>query len=275
MEESGSTMTNVPTTTTQHVSSTSRPHMEQFGSTMNNAFTTTTALLDSVTDMKTIPPTGPSTTLANTTPTISAMPDSIEVPTTSFVMDTNMQATAPASTTVTAPATTLPALNVMNEQAESVPVVVPETPSVPASQTTVVAMHAATTSMPVTTAVNEGANDLIKQTDKTVSLAVPTTTSAPSPALTEATISPAKPMTLDENTIVPHAEIDNVLTMSSNEETTRMASSVDSKVDNSDKQTEPPKSEETKNDPNEGGSGCNSVTTSFVVVSMAVLYVIV
>lgn len=95
-----------------------------------------------------------------------------------------------------------------------------------------------------------------------------------------------------------HAEVDNVLTMSSNEETTRMATSTDSKTDRGDKPTvplsavtesppaavtepppavvtEPPPKSQDSNELDNGNSGGPSISTSIVVFSLAVLYVIV
>lgn len=256
---------------------------------MEESDATMTSLLDSVTEMKTI---APITTLSNITPAITGMTALFEVPTTSIVMDTNTEAITPASTTisptvttpstVTTPAATL-SLDEIFKQSETVPVVLPVKPAETVSATTLLTVPAVTTSM---TDLGEHANEILSQTDKTVTVADPITTSAPlSPALTAATVSPLDAMlnALNENSIVPHAEIDNVLTMSSNEDTTRMASSTESKMDNGDKQvvalaaqTEPPKSQETKNEVDaDGKSGCNSITTSFVVLSLAVLYVIV
>lgn len=314
----------IAATTVEHNPNTSKPLLEESDITMTHVLTTTTeeksasastALLDS--GMKTTV----SATLPNITQAIAGMTDVFEVPTTSMVMDNNIQAMEPASTTVMTPLTattilttvapavttsiTVPTLNdqfieLFKESDQRVPVLA--TTHAPAVTTSIVMTvlgdfnelfkHPAETGTVAVT--EETKTNIPSETDSKIE----PSTSKLSPVLTEATILPsldAVPFELNENSIISSlAQFDNVLT---NEDTTRMASSTVSKVDSTDKhmvatgsqteppksqtespksQTEPPKSQETKNElePN-GKSGCNSISTSFVVLSMAVLYVIV
>lgn len=290
------------TTTVEHSPNTSKPDLEDSDNTMTHALTTITesaapsnGLSDSA--MKT-------TTLSHISPAIAGMTDLFEAPTTSLVMDNNIQAMEPASTTVMTPVTIAPAMTTLltmtipdehivdplfKEPDQTVSVIT--TTDVPA---TALPLPAVTTSM-LMGMLGESANEIFKLQDESISVAVPSmtdnkiepTTSQLSPAPSEAPIMPsldAIPTKSNEYSIIQSPdEVDNVLTMSSNEDTTRMVSSTDSKVDSGDKhvvalasETESPKSQETKKEmePN-GKSGCNSISTSFVVLSMAVLYVIV
>lgn len=243
--------------------------------------TTTTASLDSVTDMKTIAPTG-----SNIIPSITGMTDFMETPTTSMAMDNNMQSMEHVSTTVAALVTeaatvTIPVASTMTmttsngetnevfkQPDETDSVVVATTPSIALPTT----LSAITTSMTIT---NDEVNESFKQPEETVSVTVTTTTSQPLSVQAETTISSTLfiiPSELNEQSL---NEVDNVLTMSSNEDTTRMASSTDNKIENDVKQNEPPKSQETKNELEPGKNGCNSIFISLAVLSTAVLYVIV
>lgn len=245
--------------------------------------TTTTAPFDSATDMKTIAPTELSTTLS--------------VPTTSIVTDNNIE--EPVSTAVSIPITlpptvtspaTLPAMTtsmamdehtneIFKQPDETVSVV--ETTASPLSQlsTTVAetSISSAVDAMPtkLTETPNiQSLNDLFKLPSETGSI-VETTTPRPSQSL------PAEvPLSSALDSIMQSLnDVDNVLPLSSNEATTRMGSSTDSKIDNDDKQKDvTPKSQEINNEleAKNGESGCDTIATSFLVsLSMAVLYVIV
>lgn len=270
----------VTAVTVENNPSTSKPYVEE------SDITPTTASLDSVTDMKTIAPTG-----SNIIPSITGMTDLAEIPTTSMVMDNNMPSMDHVSTTVvtleTTPATvTIPVtlaampstigMTTANEETNEVfkqpdeadSVVVATTPSIVLPTT----LSAITTSMTITNDVNES----FKQPEETVLVAETSTMSQPTPVPVQAETTTSStlviiPSELNEQSL---NEIDNVLTMSSNEDTTRMASSTDNKIDNDVKQNEPPKSQETKNELEPGKNGCNSISISLAVLSTALLYVI-
>lgn len=80
----------------------------------------------------------------------------------------------------------------------------------------------------------------------------------------------------------PPNKVDNVLPMSSNEDTTRMASSTESKVETpaapmvpQAAEAAPPKSQESKKEKGGAENGSNTVAISFIALSVAVLHVIV
>lgn len=274
--------------------STSKPYVEESDVTVTHELTTTTeekstpspALSESTTDMK--------VTFGKPiiNPAISLMSNLFQVMTTESASTSIV--TAP--TTLMTPVVTLPAMldtMMSDENTNQIFKQPDETVSV------VTTTPAPTSTLPAVTmgmgfVLSE--NDIFKQPDNAVTVAVTEDTKTDAPAVTDTKIEPTTSQlstlspfaalfnpTAENSVIQSHDEIDNVLTMSSNEETTRMASSTDSKVDTGDKQvlllqaeTEPPKSQETKNELDTNGkSGSNSIFASFFVLSMTVLYVIV
>lgn len=282
VDEADTTPTHLPTTAEEEKSASSSPAMK-----------TTTAV-----------------TLPDITPAV--MTDSFEGPTLPLV-DNNIQGMDTATTTpvamataMTSSMTTMPSVEniseILKQPEEMVSVVVTSAPATGEGVTmqpdvSATVAEDSKTNVPLFT-------DLFKQPDEPVSVTVaedsktnpvlsvtdlfklPNGESAAgdeegnilsmlSPVFTETGGDPA----LSSNAVMH--EVDNVLTMSSNEDTTRLVSSTDSKIDNSDKpvvalavQTEPTKQQETKTEA-DGNSGGNAISTSFVVLSMTVLYVIV
>lgn len=226
--------------------------------------------------------------ISTNTPVVALTEDLLEVATTSsFVMDNNVQVTEPA---ITAPITTAISTDTTSTSATTLAAT---------SVMSTVVEHSATTA---TMAIADEHTNEIPQEIKTIT--PPATEidfstlfgsinniSPDSPGGNDVSegnnLPPADtmPSKVNENSNVqPHDEVDNVLPLSSNEDTTRIVSSTDSKTD-SDKnavvplssQTEPPKPQETKNKlEGDGKNVSNTISASFVVLlSMAVLYVMI
>lgn len=277
----------IPISTDEQIASTTKPPMEGSDTTMTHPPTTVTVQLDAVTDVNTIA----SSDVSTITPSIVGMTNLLETPTTALMSEAVETSSAVSSDTITH-STAVPEQNTVtnsvvasdttthstpvSEQSTMVQavevnsVVPPDTPS--ETITTMLPMTLPATTMITMANSNQVANEMKPPGELDLS--------------SLASIFGNNNIASGDDFAVPnqidsHPEIDNVLTMSSNEETTRMATSTDSKTDAGDKQTapsagvtEPPKPQDT-NEVDNGNSGCRSISTSFALLSLAVFYVIV
>lgn len=228
---------------------------------VDNSDTTTTAPMDSIMEVKTTEPLIPSTTLSNLTPTIVGQTSLPELPVTSADIVNKIQEAEPTTvfTLVTEPIAVIQPMDTNSINLPDAPIVIGST-TVPLNSPSAVA------------AINEDKNEMMKPSEDVTAAA---------------TASPNNPLfnfdfgDLNKLETAANGDDDNALSMSSNEDTTRMASSTDNKVDSGDKpmgaqtvETETPKSQETKTEP-DGKSGASNISTSFIALTLAVLYVIV
>ncbi|XP_037025883.1 mucin-12-like isoform X3 [Bradysia coprophila] len=308
----GDADTTISTSSAEMSTVASKPSVEETDTTMTHAPTTTVAQLDSVTDVNTVASMDSSTTLSTITPSIAGMTNLFETPT-AFVTDNKIQ-----EPTTTAHSTSMPELSTMVEAVETSSVTLSDTTThlTPASEQSTMMQTVDTTShvtpaseMSTMVQAVDGNTVVPPETpSETITTTLPMTLPATTMTMTTSNqdaneiLQPAGDPGFSAsnlaslfgnnnmnpggdlavlNNIDGHADVDNVLTMSSNEETTRMASSTDSKIDGGDKQTapsapvtEPPKPQET-NEMGDGNSGCHTISASLAVLSLAVFYLIV
>lgn len=272
----------------EQITSTVKPSMEEADTTITNAPMTAATEVDSVTDVNTAAPTDAilsstivGTTILIETPTTTLTDSKTQEPATSThltsmtelsTMVEGIEANSVVSSETTTHSLPVSEQNTTMHTVETNSVVPSDTPS--ETVTTILPMTLPAAA--VMTTSNQNGNEMMPPGD----------TDTPNLSSLASLFTNNDNMNTDEDLAVPskvdgHAEVDNVLTMSSNEETTRMATSTDSKTDGGDKQTaplagvtEPPKPQNT-NELDNGNSGCHSISTSFAVLSLAVLYVIV
>lgn len=214
--------------------------------------------------------------ISNSIPVVAKMADLIDVATTSsFVINNNDQATESAITSAITQAASTDATSLATSATTSAPAL---------DAISSVAEHSTTNTMAI-------ANEIVQ--DKTMNPVNPVTefdfssifgsmTQLPGNDLFGGNNLPpadAMPNKVNENPIAPpHDEVDNVLTLPSNEDTTRIASSTDSKVDIDKKEVEPlaSKTEPQPKLEDNGNSASNTISASFVLLlSVAVFYVII
>ncbi|XP_037025881.1 cell wall adhesin EAP1-like isoform X1 [Bradysia coprophila] len=247
-------------TTTAH--STSMPEL----STMVEAVETSSVTLSDTTTHLT--PASEQSTMMQTVDTTSHVTPASEMSTMVQALETNSVVSSDTTTHLT-PASEQ---STMVQAVDGNTVVPPETPS--ETITTTLPMTLPATTMTMTTS-NQDANEILQPAGDPGFSA-----SNLASLFGNNNMNPGGDLAVLNN-IDGHADVDNVLTMSSNEETTRMASSTDSKIDGGDKQTapsapvtEPPKPQET-NEMGDGNSGCHTISASLAVLSLAVFYLIV